>query len=140
MTEKEVIKELENKILEIESEKNQILNENIKMKQMIEDINRDSLSSIHISHTSKESKDEILVDHKILDQFEEKSLQSKCNYKLNNQNQTSFFDFFEENNICEDNIESFFVSNFNKNKFENINNRFKQNNFENIYKENFDNW
>ena len=74
MTEKEVIKELENKILEIESEKNQILNENIKMKQMIEDINRDSLSSIHISHTSKESKDEILVDHKILDQFEEKSL------------------------------------------------------------------
>ena len=50
MTEKEVIKELENKILEIESEKNQILNENIKMKQMIEDINRDSLSSIHISH------------------------------------------------------------------------------------------
>ena len=66
---------MENEKKQIE-EKKKIQNENVKMKQMIENINKDSLSSIKTSQFSKNSKEESIFGL-IFDQIEEKNTNNK---------------------------------------------------------------
>jgi hypothetical protein len=75
-TENDKIKELEVKLTEMENEKKKIQNENVKMKQMIENINKDSLSSIQTSQFSKDSIEESIFGI-FFDQIEEKNTKNK---------------------------------------------------------------
>ena len=67
---------MENEKKQIEEEKKKFQNENVKMKQMIENINKDSLSSIKTSQFSKNSKEESIFGL-IFDQIEEKNTGNK---------------------------------------------------------------
>ena len=111
--EKNKIENEKNKILD---EKNKIQNENTKIKQMMEDINKDSLSSIQTSRLSKDSKDELIFSSCTFNQIEGESLSD--DYKFYSlENQSVFSRSSNENNIYKNFAGSHRVINLNDNRF-----------------------